>query len=420
MSLASVSTRQEAIEVLEGYSEARKEELDQRRTRRPLVKSYMLETVAHDNGSPSLESIFGMVGHSLIRLDETLFKIRDDKQSKTVGLLEKLLPRHPVVYSFEDAKEMDPWIRRLVHSSPALDNLWLSGRAFEELLKAVIRFAPGHRYGRLVFEHTNIFEVDASADQIRDGEPEDEYDTGSDTEEPSQDEGDDFVPERRTTKFSVVDRLDVLKEKLPRMRDIYTPLHAIAQLRFPARGPGGHDFYYHGKATNRSNSFTDHRQHIQFVLRIYKRATEETERTAWQGVERTKITTGGQENFVVGAPVRLVFSERLSQGTFDKFITSTFKRKTNKFRLWGNPIVLGPRKVHVYGMDRHLWQPLFLEITDQHIVAIVPQGTCGNSIHRLVTNVQQFLDAGVEVWVGDRKYSDLIQVEPSIWSIYEH
>jgi hypothetical protein len=70
-------------------------------------------------------------------------------------------------------------------------------------------------------------------------------------------------------------------------------------------------------------------------------------------------------------------------------------------------------------LDRHLWQPLFLEITDRQIVVIVPQGTCGNTIHRLVTNVQQFLDPGVEVWVGNQPYSDLIQVGPDVGSIYE-
>lgn len=423
MNLSNVTNREQALELLEGYVEERKDELNQQKTHRPLVKSYMLETVApHVSTQPTLNAVFEALGLSLIPLDDTLFKILDKNLNKTVGLLENLLARFPVIYTSDESKVMDPWVRKLVGSSPALDHLWISGRAFEELLQAVLRFSPGHRYGRLVFQYSNLFEgADSAPANPQDEESEEQEPVGP--EEPSDqvfEAGDEeFVPERRATRFSVVDKLDVLKQKLPKMRELYNPLHAIAQLRFPARGPGGHDFFFHGKATNRSSSFADHRQHVRFVLQVYKRATEQTEQTAWQSQERTEISTGSQVNLLVGAPVLLRFKEALSQQTFDKFISSTFRRKDGRFRLWGNPIHLGPRKVHVYGLDRHLWQPLFLEITDRQMVVIVPEGTCGNTVHRLVTNVQQFLDPGVDVWIGDRKYSDLIRVEPDLESIYE-
>ena len=164
---------------------------------------------------------------------------------------------------------------------------------------------------------------------------------------------------------------------------------------------------------------SDHRQHLEFVLKIYKRAIEATEQMAWQHTEKTTIATASQVQPLIGAPVLIKFSEPLSQSVFDNFITNTFHRNPNRFRLWGNPIQLGPRKVHVYGIDRHLWQQIFLEITERQIVAILPRGTCGNTVHRLVTNVQQFLDPGVQVWVGDKEYSDLIKVEPDIRSIYD-
>lgn len=102
------------------------------------------------------------------------------------------------------------------------------------------------------------------------------------------------------------------------------------------------------------------------------------------------------------------FKEKLSAETFEKWITSTFQRKRNKFRLWGNPIRLGVKKVHVYGVDRHLWQPIFLELTDRHIIAILPKGTCGDTIHRLVTNVQRYIEPAVDVWIGDINYKQII------------
>ena len=47
--IKSISSRDKMIRYLDGYSAERMEELDERKTKRPLVKSYMLEHVG-DNG----------------------------------------------------------------------------------------------------------------------------------------------------------------------------------------------------------------------------------------------------------------------------------------------------------------------------------------------------------------------------------
>ena len=54
-------------------------------------------------------------------------------------------------------------------------------------------------------------------------------------------------------------------------------------------------------------------------------------------------------------------------------------------------------KVHIYGTDIHLWQKVLLELSREEFVVILPTGTCGNTIHRLVTNIQRYLDPGVSV-----------------------
>ncbi|GER94829.1 hypothetical protein A45J_2716 [hot springs metagenome] len=95
---------------------------------------------------------------------------------------------------------------------------------------------------------------------------------------------------------------------------------------------------------------------------------------------------------LVGAPLIIEFKDPLNEETFNHFIDSTFGRVKNRFGLWGNPIRLGPKKIHVYGVDKHLWQPIFLEITDKHLIAIIPKGTYGNTVHRLVSNIQTYLD----------------------------
>jgi hypothetical protein len=106
--------------------------------------------------------------------------------------------------------------------------------------------------------------------------------------------------------------------------------------------------------------------------------------------------------------VVISFSERLPQEVFDHWILATFGRRLNRFRLWGHPIRLGPTKVHVYGVDRHLYQPLFLELTSTGCTAIVPNGTCGNTVHRLVTNIQRYLDPAASAFIGTKRYRDVV------------
>jgi hypothetical protein len=421
MTLDQIKTREDAMDFLDGYAAQTSDEVKLSGRRRPLVKSYLLETVPNTKPEPDLETVFRRRGHTLVPLDNSLFQIKSNADGDVIGLLEKLLPRHPVIYTTRRSQEMDAWVRKLVDSSPTLDNLWISGRAFDQLQNIILATKPGHRFGRIVFQHQSIFELNGVQPQEDQDDDESETDDETAAEQPSsvQEDEDDYVPERRSSRFMVIDRLDKLRTLVPEMRRIYNSFQCISQLRFPARGTGGHDFYHNGKATNRSESFVDHRQHVKFVLQIYKESTETTERAAWNGIQKSSLAAGSSGEIIMGAPVLLQFKEPLSQSVFDQFIQATFRRKRNVFRLWGNPIQMGPRKVHVYALDRHLWQPLYLEITDRQIVVIVPRGTCGNSIHRLVTNVQQFLDPEVTVWIGDRSYDDLIKSATTTPKIYE-
>jgi len=104
-----------------------------------------------------------------------------------------------------------------------------------------------------------------------------------------------------------------------------------------------------------------------------------------------------------GSPVILIlkFSKPLSKETFDCWIKSIFECLNNCSELWGNPIFLDPKKVHVYGVDRHLWKPFFIEFTDKYLVAFVYKKTCKNTIRRLVCNIQRFVDTEVKAFIGE-------------------
>lgn len=402
MDLRQIKNRQQMIRFFDGYAIERMEELDERKLKRPLVKSHLLELLDGQEArtSQGLQAIFGRRGVRLQPFNEGLFLATDD-QTGEIGFLERLRPRIVALYSTMKSDELGRWVRRLVLRSPEIDHVWLSGLTFGVLWELVTRLSHPHRFTRLVFTHDSIFDVDSTA--LEPGEDEEEISQDSEDEELGE------IIERRATSFRLVDRIGVIQEKLEALQKLYSPLYAISQLRFPSPvGRGGHDFYDNGRVTNRSESFRDHRSHLLFVVRIYEQLLKLTEEQAWYSIQES-VGVPGQFHKIVGAPVVIRFQQPLNRVVFDYWIRATFERKRNRFRLWGHPIRLGPTKVHVYGVDRHLWQPLFLELTAKGCTAIIPNGTCGNTVHRLVTNIQRYLDPGAEAFIGDKPYRQMVE-----------
>jgi hypothetical protein len=399
MCIGWIQNRHQMIRFFDGYAIKRMEELDERKLRRPLVKTHLLELLNGKQPCKSTEliDILGRRGVKLKPLDDQLFLAVDDRRGE-IGFLEHLRPRIVALYSPMKSEALKRYVRNVVMSSPEIDHVWLSGLTFSVLWKMVTKLSRPYRFTRLVFTHDSIFHIDRNMSESE--VDEDGAFRDRDLEE---------VAERRATSFRLVDRVGEIQEKLEELQKLYSPLYAISQLRFPSPvGRGGHDFYDDGRVTNRSQSFRDHRSHLLFVVRIYENLLRSTEDRAWYSIKES-VSVPGHFRKIVGAPVVIRFREELTHGVFDRWISSTFERKRNRFRLWGHPIRLGPTKVHVYGVDRHLWQPLFLELTAKGCTAIIPDGTCGNTVHRLVTNIQRYLDPGAEAFIGDMAYKEMVE-----------
>ncbi len=371
--LAQIKDRHAMIRLFDGYATERMEELQAEKLKRPLVKSHLLEILdSHGPKSESLQVIFARHGARLNPLDESLFLVTDAKEGQ-IGFLEVLRPRIVALYSPLRSEVLSRWVRHTVMGNPELDYVWLSGLTFGVLWDLVAQLSRPNRFTRLVFTHDSIFDIDGPERETEE-EP-------AEAEETSDDDAQEVV-ERRATSFRLVDRVGVIQNKLTAMQRLYAPLYAISQLRFPSPvGRGG---------------------------RIYEQLLMATEQRAWYSIQDS-VGFPGQFRKIVGAPITLRFKEPLTQQVFEHWITATFERKRNKFRLWGHPLRLGPTKVHVYGVDRHLWQPLFLELTSTGCTAIIPNGTCGNTVHRLVTNIQRYLDPGAIAFIGDKLYTQMVK-----------
>jgi len=396
--LPRLHSREEYVDHLEGFTLPTTDELKNGKPSRKLLKSYMLETARHDHEVPELASVFPdrVLLH---RLDDTLYRVEDANHAgNVVGLLESLQNRHPVFYTTMAADESNKWIRQIVDQNPWLDRLWLSSPILFELWQYVKRSTPDHRYVRLGFEHEAWYE--ASADYY-DADNSNDYEKSKSSDDEDTELG--FI-ERRRSKVALTERLGILQEKLQQLIDLYDPLHSLVQLQIPSGDHGGHVFYHDGRSTNRSDSFVEHRATIELVLGLYRSVTEDAEHHLW-----VDTTEAGEDGFILnGAPVTICFHEPLSEATFNRFVDLGLQRQTSRFRIGGYATRKGPTKVHLTAIDRHLWQPFLMEVTSKHILGVLPSGTCGNTIHRLVTNVQRYLNPNIDIWLGSKRYTETV------------
>ena len=392
--LPRLESREDYVDHLEGFTIPEIGESEGGRSKRTRIKTYMLETARYGRTVPALDSLFPSDVY-LHRLDDTLYRVEDvTLGGRVVGLIEALDDRYPVLYTTLPVAESNKWVGRAVDRNPWLDRLWLSSPILFELWKYVQRSTPTHRYVRLGFEHEAWYETPTDLDTT--GEDMDDHE---DTSGENEDSPVGWVERRRST-VTLTERLALLNTKLQPLMNLYDPLHSLVQLQIPGGERGGHRFYHDGRATNWSDSFTEHRATVHLVVRLYRNVTTHAEDRLW--VDTTQV---GEDGFsLTGAPVTIRFSEQLSEATFNRFVDLALRRRTSRFRIGGYVTRRGPTKVHLAGIDRHLWQPFLLEATSHHLLGVLPRGTCGNTIHRLVTNVQRYLDPKVDVWLGSERY----------------
>ncbi|MFE8962083.1 hypothetical protein [Streptomyces iakyrus] len=360
------------------------EQLQDRKLKAGLQKTYLLETVdgGSPNSRPSVPSIFSRSDLFAKELpgDSRAWSLTNEEDER-VALLEELDSRYLALYTLLPSNRSDKLLREAVTGNPFLDHLWLSSQSFLALWRQVLRDNSVNRYGKITFEHESLYESSAE-------------------------EAEAFVAdERRTSRFTMVDKIGVISQKMNPLKEEYAPLASITQLRIPAQGRGGHDLYYDGKLTNRSGSFQDHRATLNGVVDLYRSLTQRVEEQLWVSASATPGFAGDN----LGSVAEIIFSRSLPEDVFKRWVISLFNNRRNRFRITGYPTWLSDTKVHANAIDQHLWQPLVLEMTTERVVAVLPHGTCGNSINRLVSNIQRFIDPKVTAFIGDHEYGSLIE-----------
>lgn len=401
-SLAFINDIREAFDFLDDYARDRKNEINRRQLSKDsgLIKSYMIETQANGiditQSQKNLEKVLRGTGWQLKSLDGTAFyHLNSERQS--LGLIEVLSSRHLAIHSIGQTKSIDSSIRHTVLQSSKLDFAWLAGNYLQLVWEALIRERMTTRFVTFKFETESRFE----------GLPSQNL---SDEDEDVNEEEIEFdYLERRSSLLSLTERVEKISRFLPDLQRIHPPFKAIKMLRIPdGTYPGGYEFWNWGKVTYRSPSFRNGRSYLNEITKYYQRATEALEKRVWFNAEVTQLKNIGEGISFTGTPILFYFPQPLPQETFINFVDNTFEKNQGPFRLWGNPIRLSEKKVHVYGIDMHLWERIYLELTPRRFLAVLPEGTCGNTIHRLVSNIQKYLAPDVETFIGEERYEALI------------
>ncbi|MDT0123856.1 hypothetical protein Q9R46_14440 [Paenibacillus sp. RRE4] len=382
--------RDKVFEYLDNYSSVVKLQANERKTVNTLLKSYIFETNMLES-EMELTKIFQLKDCNTKEIDEEMLQVF--RENEVVGFIEKVNNRFAVMHSIDTAQKSDYYTNSLLKNTPLLDSLWISGKMFDLFREKIRSQHSPHRYIKMKFEFNNIFSKGYSDGEFLDFS---EY----------VDEG--IFDDQVVTSIDLVEELADLERKIEGVRSFFSAFCAVGLLRFPSRvGKGGHDFYRNGKVTNRSDSFFDHRSQIRETINDYKLITESLETKTWLNFDVYHDRETGVK--FQGSPVVFKFPTPLKKQVFSNFVESTFQNGNEPFKILGKPIWINKNKVHIYGTDINLWQKVNLELSREEFIAILPRGTCGNTIHRLVTNIQRYLNPEVDVYIGDQTYESFMK-----------
>ena len=193
-----------------------------------------------------------------------------------------------------------------------------------------------------------------------------------------------------------------LLDLISRQRD-HAHAISLSQLEVAVADP---DLGYVVEAVNRTalfvakgESFTLHELVVQQVVSRYRRLVEAAESLAL-GFERVGDEGGGH---MLGGPIELRFSRALPD--LERFLDDLLSSR-EPFRLWGMVDNASDDYAEIEAVDLHVGQRIRIEVSREMLRVHLRAGGCGNTIARLVANLQHHVDGGIRA-VDDRMNSEL-------------
>ncbi|MEV6840303.1 hypothetical protein AB0N17_38395 [Streptomyces sp. NPDC051133] len=131
--------------------------------------------------------------------------------------------------------------------------------------------------------------------------------------------------------------------------------------------------------------------HFQFVDAVVHRYSRLVQLCEARAINWSSVGNDGGSIFS-GAPISIRFNRQIPD--LEHFTASLFASR-RPFRLWGIPELSGD-VARVEAVDLHVGHGLRLEIGPQWMRVYLDKGTCGNTVARLVSNLQHRFDSQLE------------------------
>jgi hypothetical protein len=147
-----------------------------------------------------------------------------------------------------------------------------------------------------------------------------------------------------------------------------------------------------GRFAVSGDSLEFHLQFVRTVVRRYRRLVNLCEQKAisWQRLDEHGNGNGAT---VSGGPIVIQFSRPIDD--LPLFLEQLFAAR-RPFRLWGIPeIVDGVAEIEA--VDLHVGQRLRMDIGDRWMRVYLESGCCGNTVARLISNLQHRFDGALSL-----------------------
>jgi len=295
--------------------------------------------------------------------DETLFNIARGKDIYYVDISN---PRFWIIHTLALSTRADKLRNDLIKSSPFLDNAWLPAQFLEKVAKFghFRGFGAVHDETPLMIDKTAETEVESMHLRLWGGSAATVLES---------------LRSSRALRHSFALSSVRLKYWLPKFED-----EAIID-----------NFTFDGKVTALGKSFISHTNLVSKIYYDYVATIRKIEdEFPIQFVPKKGIHT------LEGHPIIISLSRRLDD--ISSFISRVFSSAL-PFRLWGLSEIIEDDFARVYAVDLHIGHKLMFEIAKDFIRIYLPAGTCGNTIARFYTNLQQYYDSMALIAGGSRE-----------------
>jgi hypothetical protein len=184
---------------------------------------------------------------------------------------------------------------------------------------------------------------------------------------------------------------------LPDYRSAVSFSNIEVDLIDPDLGPLRESVRRWGAFAAHGEQFTHHAQFVQMVISRYARLVETIEALALRFDSLAGADTDAGGASFAGMPIGIRFSRSIPD--LPAFCEELFSSRA-PFRLWGQPAVTDDEAL-VEAVDLHVGQRIGIELGGDWMRVYLHSGSCGNTVARLISNLQTRFDGALTLTQRD-------------------